>query len=354
MTTQQTKATCRFCGKTYAKGGMIHHLATCQARQDADAQREGEPQKLFHLRVQGRHDPQYWMHIEIPAGQTLGELDDFLRTTWLECCGHLSAFTIAGREYSDDDGGMMMPFMPGMDINALIEEEFTEENDPDDEDLDVDAMKADMVTMFKSMGVGDAAIQGFMDDLDSIEDDSPGEGEEYSDDDFDDMMDKMTGSLMKALGLSDNPILGALMKMGPGGLGGAGAPPPGSMATTLDEVLKPGLEFRHEYDFGSTTELDLKVIAEREGKVDLDDPVTILAQNEPPELTCSTCGKKAAVAICTDCLWSESGGLLCEDCLRTHPCGWEMALPVVNSPRMGVCGYDGGELLEFDWMLDDD
>ena len=356
MTTQQTKGKCRFCGKAYSKGGITRHLAACKARVGADAKWEGEPQKLVHLRVQGRYNPEYWMHIEIPASETLEDLDEFLRMMWLECCGHLSAFTIAGRSYSSDDGGdMMMPFLPGMPaIDALVAEEFSEENDPDDDDLDVDVMKADMTDMFKSLGVGDDAIQGFMTDLDSIEEEAPAEGEDYTPEDFDDVMGKMTNSLLKALGAEDNPLLGALLSGlaggGAGGMGPFGGPPEGSMDTPLADVLKPGLEFRHEYDFGSTTELDLKVIGERVGKVDPTDPVTILVLNDAPEITCGTCGKQAAVAICTECQWTEHGGFLCEACLRTHACGWEMALPVVNSPRMGVCGYDDNVILEFDWM----
>jgi hypothetical protein len=42
----------------------------------------------------------YWMHLEAPADATLADLDDFLRAAWLECCGHLSAFTIGGVSYA--------------------------------------------------------------------------------------------------------------------------------------------------------------------------------------------------------------------------------------------------------------
>src|SRR5260370_19281758 len=40
------------------------------------------------------------MHLELPANATLADLDDFLRDTWLECCGHLSEFTIKDVSYS--------------------------------------------------------------------------------------------------------------------------------------------------------------------------------------------------------------------------------------------------------------
>ena len=46
----------------------------------------------------------YWMHLEVADGTTLATLDRFLRDTWLECCGHLSAFEIGGVRYSVDAG----------------------------------------------------------------------------------------------------------------------------------------------------------------------------------------------------------------------------------------------------------
>ncbi len=41
----------------------------------------------------------YWLHIEIAAKATLEDLDSFLRAVWLECCGHLSSFEIAGESF---------------------------------------------------------------------------------------------------------------------------------------------------------------------------------------------------------------------------------------------------------------
>jgi len=49
--------------------------------------------------VEGSYLPYYWMHLELPANATLEDLDSFLRDIWLECCGHLSAFRIEGKEY---------------------------------------------------------------------------------------------------------------------------------------------------------------------------------------------------------------------------------------------------------------
>ena len=39
----------------------------------------------------------------------------------------------------------------------------------------------------------------------------------------------------------------------------------------------------------------------------------------------------------------EGAGLLCSHCAKKHECGEDVQLPVVNSPRMGMCGYTGLE-----------
>lgn len=106
-----------------------------------------------------------------------------------------------------------------------------------------------------------------------------------------------------------------------------------SMDVQLNKVLTVKGKFEYEYDFGSTTYLKGEVISQREGI--LKETVKILSRNNPPEFRCEKCDGKAT-QICTDC-----GELYCERCLKKHGCSEEGALPVVNSPRMGVCGYCG-------------
>src|SRR6266567_5379922 len=108
MTRQTSKGTCTFCHGEFSKAAMSRHLETCQQRAAAEAKAGGrqKTQKTskFHLVVEGRDLPQYWMHLEVPASATLTTLDRFLRDTWLECCGHLSAFEIGGVRYAIDAG----------------------------------------------------------------------------------------------------------------------------------------------------------------------------------------------------------------------------------------------------------
>lgn len=207
---------CTFCQERFSKAMMTKHLGTCQKRQSSLLKASGQTTKLLHLFVQGRTQSDYWMHLEIPAQAKLEDLDGFLRSTWLECCGHLSDFKIEGEQYAFE----------------------------------------------------------------------PMDREEKN------------------------------------------------MAVPLAKVLRPGLVFYHDYDYGSTTELVLEVLGERIGAV-TKKSIQVLARNEPPADPCAGCGK-TAVNVCSDC--DEPA---CSICSRKHECGSDRLLPLVNSPRAGVCGYEG-------------
>jgi hypothetical protein len=110
------------------------------------------------------------------------------------------------------------------------------------------------------------------------------------------------------------------------------------MGEKLRDILTPGQKLDYEYDFGSTTELLLTVVSEFEGSLKKG-KAEILARNDSPLIKCSQC-EKPATTICTDCIYNE-GGWLCDKCAQEHDCDNEMFLPLVNSPRAGVCGYEG-------------
>lgn len=112
-----------------------------------------------------------------------------------------------------------------------------------------------------------------------------------------------------------------------------------TMNVELGHVAKVGTKLGYEYDFGSTTTLELKVLSEREGSL-TEEPITILAKNRLPKILCENCQENLATQICSECFY-EGEAWLCEDCAATHECGEEILLPVVNSPRTGVCGYTG-------------
>jgi hypothetical protein len=109
-----------------------------------------------------------------------------------------------------------------------------------------------------------------------------------------------------------------------------------SKSTKIGE-LRQGSTLRYEYDFGSTTELRITVsgVDTRPKQRSL---VRLLGRNTPPHIPCGRCGKDADW-VCCECEWKEEYPYFCEDCMDRHP--HDTVLPVVNSPRMGVCGYCG-------------
>lgn len=116
-----------------------------------------------------------------------------------------------------------------------------------------------------------------------------------------------------------------------------------SMGYTLKEVLQDKVKnFIYEYDFGTTTTLEIQVKSVKQRKLDFEnyETIRILAKNNKPIIMCN-CGKEVAF-ICPYCKYEEDGnGWLCEDCAKEHDCGEEILMPYLNSPRTGMCGYYG-------------
>ena len=221
MAKKQSQGTCNLCKSSFKKGGMTKHMKSCILKTIGSGDKPDLNRKFFHLMVVGQYEPDYWMHLAVPADLKLQKLDRFFREIWLECCGHLSAFEINGKEYS------------------------------------ISPMK--------------------------------GYGEK-------------------------------------------------GMNQKLSDLVKPGSVFLHEYDFGTPTVLWLKVESEFKANIK-GNTVTILARNDAPKIECEECGKMAT-NVCSQCI-DDDAGWLCDDCAEEHECGEDMMLPVVNSPRVGVCGYCG-------------
>jgi hypothetical protein len=210
------------------KAAMSRHVEKCLAEQMESAKPKPRTSGVFHLRVQGRYAPGYWLDVLGAEQGTLYDLDGFLRNIWLECCGHLSQFTIDEQDYAAS------------------------------------------------------------------------ESDEWGDQ--------------------------------------------RSMSYKLREVLRPGMKFGHEYDFGSTTELELRVVGRLAAPMH-GEKVRLLARNVAPEFRCAGCGSPAT-RICCTCMYETEACFYCDECAEKHEErgheDWGASfLPVVNSPRMGVCGYAG-------------
>ena len=113
------------------------------------------------------------------------------------------------------------------------------------------------------------------------------------------------------------------------------------------KVFYKDLKLQYQYDFGSTTQLQVTVVGEYPIKAD--QKIVLLSRNEPLGLKCEQCEKNTAVVLCSVCFGYEDEGLFCPTCAKKHAKTCEdfraySAMPVVNSPRMGVCAYVGGEI----------
>ena len=125
----------------------------------------------------------------------------------------------------------------------------------------------------------------------------------------------------------------------------------GGPTRKLKDVLAQRRKFSYEYDFGTTTDLSLEVIARGAPVSFGKNAVRLLARNDALDIPCYICEKTATV-VCLDCQQELRGPndelrmFFCEMCINarskhSHHDDEEMRLPVVNSPRMGVCGYTG-------------
>jgi len=97
-----TSGNCYICGVELGKTAMKNHILKSHENDD-----NGEECCL--LMVEGAHNKDYWLIIDVPLGKSLSTVDTFLRKIWLECCGHLSAFRSPKRsEYREIAASMKL------------------------------------------------------------------------------------------------------------------------------------------------------------------------------------------------------------------------------------------------------
>ena len=97
---KHTKGKCKYCGKEYTFSFMNKHLSVCEERQKKIAEETGGKKcGYFELAIYSGYSRDYWLFVEVKETALLKDMDCFLRDIWVECCGHLSAFTIEGIIY---------------------------------------------------------------------------------------------------------------------------------------------------------------------------------------------------------------------------------------------------------------
>jgi len=117
-----------------------------------------------------------------------------------------------------------------------------------------------------------------------------------------------------------------------------------AMNVPLADLVSPGSTFSYDYDFGSTTSLDLKVI----GETPAAPPkglLCLIARNNRPSIPCDLCGGDAGFTS-TD-LDEETPCYYCRDCLSSADP--ETLDTIANSPRNGVCGYAEDPVSALPW-----
>ena len=117
------------------------------------------------------------------------------------------------------------------------------------------------------------------------------------------------------------------------------------MNVKLKDVVSVNDEIQYEYDFGSTTYLEINVVDEficskRDKKIE------IMSRNNEQELKCSHCGETARYYN------YENEKYLCTDCYESYPEDSKMIEELIyeNSPRAGVCGYQGSKEDEIQYL----
>ncbi len=98
----------------------------------------------------------------------------------------------------------------------------------------------------------------------------------------------------------------------------------------------PGTILQYEYDFGSTTTLYITFV-QNVSRQKQESAVRVMARNDPYTFECEKCGKKAILVDNSE--WPAV--MYCKKCADKYIGDAGYLLPVVNSPRMGVCGYCG-------------
>ena len=100
------------------------------------------------------------------------------------------------------------------------------------------------------------------------------------------------------------------------------------MDVSLGVLLESGMEFTHEYDFGTTPELSLRVADLGYG--DAGDEriqdhgyraIRILARNESPEIECEACAGPRSERLHRAPLQTGGEAWLCGDCTAAHSTG---------------------------------
>ena len=105
----------------------------------------------------------------------------------------------------------------------------------------------------------------------------------------------------------------------------------------IKNVLENDTKYEYKYDFGTTTGLEVEIISKRSGQ-DREHLIEVVARNILSDIECDECGAKAKwFCQSYDCF----PYYYCDDCVEENK-GEFGAVPFINTPRLGACGYPSG------------
>ncbi len=361
METQSTsepisQGTCAFCKAELAKNKMTQHLKFCKKRLATFAPQEGQSQgtktRLFHVLAEGRYNPQYWLHFEIPASESLWGVDRFLKDMWIDDFDHLSGFTINGTNYSTECPDDFF-FSDDDDEGDDDDDEGGDDDDDEEEDIsEEEEEKALREVVDEAVSQYAEALTRFL-GLPSNSDLLPTEwvAEIKKPRSVYELIDFLKAEQVR-IRKEEKSVWKKEQDVSPEGkriiliilyyqkliveeildeIEDC------SMEVPLERVLKVGQKFSYIYDYGSSTYINLRVIGEREGIVqEQDDTVQLLAQNTAPTFSCTVCGKPATRVAVGYYTASIANNALCTECANKQDEEEGGTLPIINSPRVGV------------------
>lgn len=115
---ENEKVKCNACGNEYTVRGITRHIKACKAIQIEYS--EGY-QKYYTLKIKDSYMTDFFLYINVVSHVTLGELDQFLRDIWVECCNHLSGFRCHGYYYTLNESSDLGIPGENSELNQLVE-----------------------------------------------------------------------------------------------------------------------------------------------------------------------------------------------------------------------------------------
>ena len=132
MPPRSSPGTCLLCKTGIGRIAMLRHTLACLKK--SDWPESDEPSYI--IRIEGFHSKLFWLLVLARHDAKLSDLDCLIRDVWVECCEHLSAFTIYGKRFSsysdyddfneDEESGLSVPLdeVIGPDSSFTYEYDF--------------------------------------------------------------------------------------------------------------------------------------------------------------------------------------------------------------------------------------